>query len=361
MSAGDAPGWGVWFEPVLPVPDLAALARIAEDAGAGYVWVADEGTDRDVHVVMAAIALATQRVRIGAAITNPFSRHPVATAAAFASLEELAPGRIISGFGVGGARVLGPLGLTPPRPYSSLRETVAAVDRLLAGEAVTHHGEVNLESARIPWSSRRLPIAMAGRGPRVEALAIETADWVLLAGKPLVRLPELVGKVRAPRPVAAGEPPRIAWSTYVAWTPAMIEQVRPHMTYATVDMPPETRALLGIDDAITDLIREVGLRDGFAAAAHLVPDSVIEGTAIVGDSGSVVEQLAAVRRKAAPDLFVLAMNDYAVADRLIVEAAPLIHAAGFVPATASAYEKPRSRQFLPASAPALAIASTRQQ
>lgn len=353
MNSDVAPGWGVWFEPLLPVPDLAALARIAEDAGAGYVWVADEGTDRDLHVVMAAIALATRHVRIGAAITNPFSRHPVATAAAFASLEELAPGRIISGFGVGGARVLGPIGLNPPRPYSSLRETVSTVDRLLAGELVTHHGEVRLEAARIPWSPRRLPVAMAGRGPRVEALAVETADWLLLAGKPLAKLPELFARVRAPRVAEAGPPARIAWSTYVAWTPEMVEQIRPHMTYATVDMPPETRLMLGIDAATADLIREVGLRDGFAAAAKFVPDSVIEGTAIVGDRGSVVEQLSAVRRKAAPDLFVLAMNDYAVADRLIAEAAPLIHAAGYVPATAPDPDPPRSRPFLSGSAPAV--------
>jgi 5,10-methylenetetrahydromethanopterin reductase len=325
-----APGWGVWFEPLLPARELAHLAAVSEEAGAGYVFVADEGTDRDVYIVLTAIALATSRIRLVTGITNPFSRHPVATAAAFATLEELAPGRVIAGFGVGGGRVLGPLGLTPARPYTALRETVEIVDRLLAGEEVTRDGEVRVDRAVIPWAPGRLPIAIAGRGPRVEALGIEAADWVLLAGKPLGELPALLARIRAGRPDPATPPARVAWSTYVGWTDAMVEEIRPHFTYATVDMPPATRAALGVADSTTDRIREVMRRDGIEAAAHLVPDSVIAGSAVVGDPAAVVRRLAEVRETARPDLFVLALNGYADAERHITEAAPLIAAAGFI-------------------------------
>ena len=51
--------WGVWFEPVMPVRDLAALARLAEDRGASACFVADEGTERDVYVALTAVLLAT--------------------------------------------------------------------------------------------------------------------------------------------------------------------------------------------------------------------------------------------------------------------------------------------------------------
>src|SRR5438093_401001 len=75
------------------------------------------------------------------AVTNPHSRHPVATAAAFASLAELAPGRVVAGFGAGGTRVFDPLGLHPARPFTALRECVDVVDSLLRGHAVSHRGE----------------------------------------------------------------------------------------------------------------------------------------------------------------------------------------------------------------------------
>ena len=55
-------------------------------------FVADEGTERDVYVALTAIVEATG-LTVAPAITNPFSRHPVATAAAIATLAELAPGR----------------------------------------------------------------------------------------------------------------------------------------------------------------------------------------------------------------------------------------------------------------------------
>jgi 5,10-methylenetetrahydromethanopterin reductase len=350
-----APGWGVWIEPLLPVPHLVDLVRLAEDSGAGYAFIADEGTDRDVYVALAAIAIGTRRIGLVTGITNPFSRHPVATAAAFASLEELAPGRIIAGFGVGGSRVFGPMALAPSKPFTSLRETVAVVDRLLAREEVTFHGEIHLDAARIPWSPRRLPIATAGRGPRVEAFGSEVADWNLVAGKPLAEVPRLLGRLRAANPE---RPARIAWSTYVAWSPEMIEEIRPHFTYATVDMPSETRALLGIDAATTERIREVMLRDGLDAAARLVPDGVIQATAIVGEKDQVVERLDAIRCSAAPDLFVLAMNGYSTAGALISEAAPLIHAAGFAAATFEDQDEPRSRPHV-ALPPAAAVSAIR--
>src|SRR5438093_11487000 len=108
------PTWGLWLEPLLPPPELVALARQAEEAGASHVFVADEGTERDVFVVLAVMAGATSRVMLGTGITNPFTRHPIALAAAFATLAEVAPGRLVAVLGTGGTRTLTPMGLHPP-------------------------------------------------------------------------------------------------------------------------------------------------------------------------------------------------------------------------------------------------------
>ena len=157
-------GWALWIHAVRPVPELVRLAQHAEALGASALLVADEGIDRDLYVTLTAIAVATSRILLVPAITNPHSRHPVATAAALASLAEVAPGRVVTGLGAGGNLVFGPMGINPSRPYSALAESVDVIRRLLNGEVVHHDGEFTTVNASIAWSSGPLPLAIAGRG-----------------------------------------------------------------------------------------------------------------------------------------------------------------------------------------------------
>ena len=76
--------------------DVAALARLAacaERTGFDDVWWPDHYMHRDVGATLTACALATERVRLGTAVTSPLLRHPAVLASLFASLAEIAPGR----------------------------------------------------------------------------------------------------------------------------------------------------------------------------------------------------------------------------------------------------------------------------
>jgi len=320
--------WGVWLHAVRPLPELAAFARGAEDRGAAAVLVADEGTDRDLFVTLAVLAQATSSALLVAAVTNPYTRHAVATAAAFASVEELAPGRVVAGFGAGGSRVLGPLGLSPARPFTTLVETIDVVDDLLAGTLVDHDGEVTVRATALPWSPGRLPVAIAGRGPRVERLAGARADWVLLAGKATGRVEALARDLRAAGSATRGRPPKLAWNPIVAWTPSMAAEVRSHLAYITVDLPVEDRRRLGVDDDLATRLRGIVTTDGPDAAAPLIPDAVVDEYTIVGDRGTVVDRLADLCRRARPEVVALDASDYSV--RFLDECAAVMHDAGVV-------------------------------
>ncbi len=50
-------------------------------------------------------------MKVGSALCNPYTRHPALIAVGMASLNELAPGRIITCIGAGGTMTLGPLGI----------------------------------------------------------------------------------------------------------------------------------------------------------------------------------------------------------------------------------------------------------
>lgn len=266
MSAEPAAGprWGVWLHAVRPVPELVRLAVAAEDLGATALLLADEGVDRDLYVTLTAIAAATRRLALIPAITNPHSRHPVATAAALGSLAEVAPGRVVAGLGAGGTLVFRPMGLVPARPFTALAEAVDVIGDLLAGKTVDHSGEFTASRVRLDWAPGRLPVAIAGRGPRVERLAAERADWVIVAGRPVAGMPVFARTLRA-RAADAGRRVRVAWNPMVGWAPGHRDGIRSHLSYMTVDMPAAWRARLDVDDAVVARLR-TALASGSPAA-----------------------------------------------------------------------------------------------
>jgi 5,10-methylenetetrahydromethanopterin reductase len=278
-----------------------SLAVAAEELGAAALLLADEGIDRDLYVTLTAIAVATRRIALFPAISNPHSRHPVATAAALGSLAEVAPGRVVAGLGAGGTLVFGPMGLAPPRPYTALAEAVEVIDALLAGQTVTHTGEFTTSQARLDWAP--------GRGPRVERLAAKRADWLLVSGKPVAEVGVLARELRT-HAAEAGRELRFAWSPMVAWEPAHVDRIRPHFSYMTVDMPERWRQQLGIGDDLVAQLRAALQAGGPEAAAPLVPDVVIDTFAIAGDRPGVVRRLAAAIDAAAPDVLVFGVHEY---------------------------------------------------
>jgi probable F420-dependent oxidoreductase len=93
--------------------ELAAVARAADDAGFDYVAVCDhiaipaeraEGmstTWYDTVATLGFLAGITTRTRLLSHVYVPAYRHPLATAKAFATLDELSGGRVILGVGAG--------------------------------------------------------------------------------------------------------------------------------------------------------------------------------------------------------------------------------------------------------------------
>ena len=304
--------WGVWFEPTQPVQHLVELARLAESLGAEACFVADEGTERDVYVALTAIVGATG-LSVAPAITNPFSRHPVATAAAIATLAELAPGRVMHGLGVGGSRVLKPLGMDPERPYTALRDAFELNRRLLAGETV---GEASL-----PWfrPDRPMPIAVAGRGPRVQRLAAEHSDCVILSAAPPAELPAVAERIRT-----SGSA-RIAWSAYLAYNETERRRVLPHFSYMAVDAPPDVRTADGLDDATTDEVRRLMLAGRMDDAAELLPDALVDRYGLAGTPAGISARITEL--SGCFDIFMLPMNDEATAADHIHQSAEILNSA----------------------------------
>ncbi|SPM30547.1 Flavin-dependent oxidoreductase, luciferase family (includes alkanesulfonate monooxygenase SsuD and methylene tetrahydromethanopterin reductase), partial [Mycobacterium terramassiliense] len=76
-------------------------AKAIQDAGAHRLWLYDSpALYGDIWIALARVAEATS-LPLGTAVAVPSLRHPLVTASAIASIEELAPGRLNVALGTG--------------------------------------------------------------------------------------------------------------------------------------------------------------------------------------------------------------------------------------------------------------------
>ena len=85
------------------------------------------------------MARMTERIRLGPAALNPFTLHPYEIAGQIAMLDSVSGGRAYLGLAKGAW--LDRLGLEEPRPLAAMREAVAIIRALLAGDTAGVDGE----------------------------------------------------------------------------------------------------------------------------------------------------------------------------------------------------------------------------
>src|ERR671911_127158 len=132
--------------------ELVRLAGEAERAGFSFAtisdhfhpWTSAQGNSPFVWSVLGGIASATERIRVGTAVTCPLIRtHPAVVAHAAATVAAMMPGRFFLGVGTGerlNEHVIGQRWPTAPKRREMLAEAVPVIRRLLAGEEVNHRG-----------------------------------------------------------------------------------------------------------------------------------------------------------------------------------------------------------------------------
>lgn len=175
---------GLLLLPHDPAPAIAELARHAEALGFDHFWLADERFFREVYGTLALCATRTTRIALGPCVTDPYSRHPALTAMAIATLDEIAGGRAVLGIGAG-ISGFAELGVARERPALAIREAIALVRRLLAGETVTQEGEVvRFRGGRLDFAPSRpaVPVYVASNGPLGQRSAGALADGAIMEG-----------------------------------------------------------------------------------------------------------------------------------------------------------------------------------
>jgi 5,10-methylenetetrahydromethanopterin reductase len=263
------------------------LARIAEQAGISSFWALEDPDGWDAFAVLGAVARATDRLRLGPGVTNPYYRHPSLIAASVATLDALSDGRAFLGFGRGQAEwYQRALGIHVGKPLRALGEAIDLFRQWwtppseASSPADATEFRVDAWKRGIAPIQPHIPIYLAAVGPQALRLAGRKADGVLfndLASRQFLR--DAVDAVRAAATGAGRDPASLRFIARAAVTitgdPEAVYERR-KATVAIIHALPGMDRLLatpGYDiDAIIGEVRQVMRTDAVLARGGAFAD-----------------------------------------------------------------------------------------
>jgi probable F420-dependent oxidoreductase len=138
----------------------------------------------DPFVALTAVAMVTERLRLGTGVCLIVERDPIVTAKEVASLDVLSGGRFE--FGVGGGwnrEEMRDHGTDPRKRFAIMRERVLAMKEIWTQDEAEFHGEhVDFDSMWSwpkPLQKPHPPIVVGGTGPTVHDRVLEYGDvWM---------------------------------------------------------------------------------------------------------------------------------------------------------------------------------------
>ena len=304
-----------------PPTNHAELVSVAEEVGFDTVFTA-EAWGSDAYTPLAWWGRETTRMRLGTSVIQLSARTPTACAMAALTLDHLSGGRHILGLGVSGPQVVeGWYGQKFPKPLARTREYIDIIRQVWAREAPVHSdgphyplpltGEgttglgKNLKPITHPLRSD-IPIMLGAEGPKNVALAAEIADgWLPIFYSPRIAtmynewLDEGFARPGARHTRETFEICATAQVVVTDDRPAIMDLMKPHLALYVGGMGAEGTNFhadvyrrMGYADVVDEVTR-LFRSDRKDEAAKVIPDELVDDSAIVGDLAYVQEQIKA--------------------------------------------------------------------
>ena len=192
-------GFGATIIQVVPYQALSEDFLFAESIGLDNGWVIDQfwidGAPEipmlEAWATLGAVAVETERIRIGSMVTNVANRNPGILAQSILTVAQVSGGRLDVAVGGGYYQAeheaLGLDFLDARGRGDRLREAVVVLDEALRGATVTYSGDhYRLEKATFrpgPTQSPRPPLWVAAQSYRSLRVAARHADAVVSLGE----------------------------------------------------------------------------------------------------------------------------------------------------------------------------------
>jgi F420-dependent oxidoreductase-like protein len=291
------------YEGGLSFSEILELTLRAEAVGFDSVW-APEAWGTDSISILGALAARTDRIRLGTAIINVFSRTPALIGQTAATLDLISGGRFILGLGTSGHQVIaGWHGIPFNNPLQRMRQTVDVVRRVLRREPLQFDEHTKgLKLLAKPLRST-IPIFLATLTPGGLRLTAEVAEgWM-----PTLFSPEHIGLFRPELEAGARLSGRSLDSLEVAPSmPVCLDDdrerardaIRPWVALYVGGMGSRAKNFYNqtaqrygfIEDAAA--IQELYLGGKKLEAIQRVPDALVDTVSVAGPPGLIRDRLA---------------------------------------------------------------------
>ena len=289
--------WGLTF-PLdgVPLPAHRELLREAETLGYTDAWTMEvDGLDSFTPAALA--ATWTDEMRIGTAIANVFTRGPALLAQSAAAVAEVAGGRFCLGIGSSSPAIVENWnGVSLERPYTRMRETVAFLKSVFAGEKAQSE-YLGVRGFRI---SRRFaeppPIFIAALQERMLRLAGSEGDGVIINWLTPDDVPKVVAVAKDAARAAGRDADALEVVCRIMVLPTENEELarfvarRAVAGYLTTPVYGGFHAWLGRGEALRPMQKACDAGDR-KAATELAPEELIEGIFVTGGVQSCLDQI----------------------------------------------------------------------
>ncbi|MUW15204.1 5,10-methylenetetrahydromethanopterin reductase [Halorubrum sp. CBA1125] len=297
---------GIELTPEHDVHRLVDLGVRAEAAGYDAVYSTCHYNNRDPWALLSQLATATESVRLGPGVANPYETHPVTLASRVATLDEFSGGRAIFGIGPGDPSTLRNLGLSDERGLRPVLEAFETARKLWTGERVDHEGTFVASEAGLnyePPQGADIPVHVGGEGPHMCRMAAKHADGLLFNGShpaDLAWAREQVDDGLADRPGSRGEFDLIAYAavSIAEDEAAAREAARPPVAFIAGGAARPVLDRHGIDPEAASAIGDRVSAGEFSAAFERVTPTMIDAFCMAGSPETVRERAAAVAEHA---------------------------------------------------------------
>jgi coenzyme F420-dependent glucose-6-phosphate dehydrogenase len=179
------------------------------ESGMAWIW-------------LGSVAHATQRIPVGTAVTPPIGGryHPALVAQAWATLEEMYPGRTFIGVGSGESLNESPLGMDwPPvgEQIERLEEALEIIRRLFDGERLDTIGHFRMKQAYLHTNpGRRPPLYVSAFGEHAAGVAARQGDGLWTLADPET-VPDLIDAYKSACDDAGKEPGKVILQAGFSW------------------------------------------------------------------------------------------------------------------------------------------------
>jgi probable F420-dependent oxidoreductase len=261
MSGSDGPGRAPsWAE-------MRAFTAHAEAIGLHSVWVYDhllfrspDQPDEGIHeawTVLSALAASTSTIELGQLVMCMSFRNPGVLAKMAATADAISGGRVLLGVGAGwhDPEYMA-FGFPTDHRVSRFEEALQIVGPLLRGERISFDGRYHQvsDAVLLPAPERRVPILIAGHGPRMLRLTARHADaWnTAWYGLPDEQLDKRLADLRAALDAEGRDPATLRRTVGLGWDLTHPDQIGGGSADALAGALDSYEAL-GVDDVIVSL------------------------------------------------------------------------------------------------------------